>query len=259
MTTDTLAFKRGMNVYAITAICVVVALMQLTAGLMVLNRAPDGMAAAPGQQFILGFVVLSWAISTLLLLVTGAAVYLMRTEALAIMAYLLVHNVAKLVGGPFLLVGVLDLPFYPILMYFTIRMFERSAALPPARANRLHLFTMVLFGLAAGHLAELICNAWAYHILVSIGSLSPILALAALAGCIAFYTAVVTITSRPERTRKLFLFAALFTGLLLPACDLRWGVVAPLWLEVPMALFGFWLARRWSGRAYTGSLTTRST
>lgn len=243
MSTDTLALKRGANVYAIAAVCVITALMQLAAGLMVFKGAPSQPSSLPGQQFMTHYVVFSWGISTLLIFVAGVAVYLMRTAALAFMGYLLAHSLSRLVGQPVPLATVLGVPFYPVLIYFTIRMFEQS---PAVRSSRLQLTTLLFVGMVAGHLTVLLRNVYAYPTLAAAGALSPVLVLAALVGCVAFYTAALTLTSRPERARKLFLFAALFTGLQLPAWGYRWGFAAPFWLEVPIALFGFALARQWS-------------
>lgn len=241
MSTDTLAVKRGMHVYAITAVCVLAGLMQLAGGLMIFNTPFNEPPPLPGQQFMTSYVIFTWGVGTVVLFATGAAVYLMRTAAIVFMGYLLAHSLATLVGRPLLLVSVLNVPFYPVLTYFTLQMFERS----PAVRSR-HLHRLLLLGLAAGHVTVLLRYAYAYPSLTASGVFSPVLIVAALVGCAAFYTAVLTIGPRPERAKKLFLFAAVFTALQLRWWSYRWSLSAPFWLEVPVASYGFWLARRWS-------------
>lgn len=249
MSTDSSAPNRGMAAYVITVICVVSALMQLAAGLIALKEAPESPPLLPGQQVMAAYIILSLGIGIVAHLAAGAAVFRLRTEALACMGYLLTPSLSKLIGAPLVPVTVLNVLFYLVLIYFTIRLFERSPALRASvRSDRLLLCTMVLLGLAAGHLIVLIRYSFAYPTLVRIGVLAPILVLAGLAGCVAFYAAVLTIRSRPERAKKLFLFAAVVTALQLPTWVHRWSMAAPFWLEVPIALFGFVLARRWRTR-----------
>jgi hypothetical protein len=177
-------------------------------------------------------------------LAAGFAVYLMRIEALACMGCLLARLLARMVNTPVQLVTMLDLLFLLVLIYFMMRLFEQSSTLGArARQGWRHPFAMMLVGLAAGHLTVLISNLQAYPMLVSNGSVSPLLALAALVGCGAFYAAVLMMHSRPGRAKNLFLFAALAMGLSLPAWSYRYGFSTPFWSGVPVALLGFGLAR----------------
>jgi hypothetical protein len=107
---------------------------------------------------------------------------------------------------------------------------------------------MLLVGLAAGHLTVLINKVQAYPMLVPTGSVSPLLPLAALIGCGAFYAAVLMMQSRPDRARKFFLFAALAMGLSIPAWSYRYGLSTPFWLGVPIAVLGFGLTRHLRAR-----------
>ncbi|WP_198120435.1 hypothetical protein [Massilia rhizosphaerae] len=246
MSTESPALKRDLAAYIISAICWLSALMLLAAGLMVLNDAP----AVPPLNTIAGittaYVLLLWGVTCVVQVATGCAVFLMRTEALAGMGYLLTNSLSELFGRPNVPVTFFDALYYLALIYFTVRLFERSPRRrSPVQSDRRHLYRMLLLGLAANHLTVLIRYSYAYPELARSGALPPILVLAALVGCGAFYAAILTIRSHPERAKKLFLFAALFTALQLPEWGYRWSMATPFWLEVPIALFGFALARHW--------------
>lgn len=88
--------------------------------------------------------------------------------------------------------------------------------------------------------------------LVSNGSVAPVLALAALIGCGALYAAVLMVHWRPARAKTTFLVAALAIGLSLPGWGVRYGFSAPFWLGLPLAVLGWWLARR-TERRFDGS------
>jgi hypothetical protein len=219
--------KRGMSAVVIASICLMSALLQFVAALLLFE---DSM----GRRMLP-----SLGLSVVLYLATGIAVYLVRIEALACLACLLARRLAMAVGSPIQTIPVLDLLFLLVLLYFTMRLFQ-----PPA-ARR---FTMVLIGLTLGHLSILLANLQFYPVLVSTGSKSPLTVLAALLGCGALYAGVLAMRSRPEWARKFFLFAAFAMGMTLPAWGLRYGFPAPFWLGVPVALFGFGLTRHPSAK-----------
>jgi hypothetical protein len=214
--------RQGVSAVIIASICLMSALLQFAAALLLFE---DDL----GRRMMLPL-----GLSVLLNLATGIAVYLIRIEALACLGCLLARRLALAVGSPIQTVAVLDLLFVLILLYFTMRLFR------PSSTRR---FTMLLIGLTLGQLSILLTNLQFHFALVSTGSKSPLVVLAALIGCGALYVAVLAMRSRPERARKFFLFAAIAMGLTLPAWGLRYGFSAPFWLGVPVALFGFGLTR----------------
>jgi hypothetical protein len=214
--------KRGMSAVVIASICLMSALLQFVAALLLFED-DSGMRMIPAL-----------GLSIVLNLATGIAVYLIRIEALACLGCLLARRLALAVGSPIEAIAVLDLLFLLVLLYFTMRLFRQSSA---------RRFTMVLIGLTLGHLSILLTNLQFYFALVSTGSQSPLAALAALLGCGALYVGVLAMRSRPERARKFFLSAAFAMGLTLPTWESRHGISAPFWLGVPVALFGFGLTR----------------
>ena len=246
MSTESPALKRDLAAYVISAICWLSALNVLASGVMILKDAPEGPPLNTVAGMTTAYVLLLWGVSCVVQLATGCAAFLMRTEALAGMGYLITNSLSKALDWPNAHVAFFDALYYLALIYFTARLFERSPTRrSPVQSDRRHLYTMLLLGLAAGHLTVLIRYSHAYPDLARSGSLPPILVLAGLIGCGAFYTAILTIRSQPERAKKLFLFAALFTALQLPGWHFKWAISAPFWLEVPIALFGFALARHW--------------
>jgi hypothetical protein len=215
--------KRGMSAVVIASICLMSALLQFVAALLLFE---DSM----GRRMLP-----SLGLSVVLYLATGIAVYLVRIEALACLACLLARRLAVAVGSPIQTIPVLDLLFLLALLYFTMRLFQRPAA---------RRFTMVLIGLTLGHLSILLPNMRFYPVMVSTGYKAPLVVLVALAGCAALYAAVLAMRSRPALARRGFLFSALAIGLTLPAWGLQRGFTAPFWLGVPVALFGFGVVRQ---------------
>jgi hypothetical protein len=222
--------KRNASAGILASICLLTALMQLVAGMTILNEPEGRILLSTAGSGMVARILLPLGLAVCLNLAAGVTVYLMRIEALACLGCLLARRLALAVGSPLQLISVLDLLLLFVLLYFAMRLFQ------PSSARR---YTMLLIGLTLGHLSILLTSLPAFLMLVSSGSQRPFVVLAALLGCLSLYVAVPAMRSRPQRAGKLFLFAALAMGLTLPAWSLRYGFSAPFWLGVPIALFGF--------------------
>lgn len=230
MTNSPAVLQRSASASIIASVCVLIALMQLVAGFIILNTPEGSILLSTADSFLAMRIFLPLGFAVFLNLATGAAVYLLRVEALLCFGCLLARLLAMLFHRPAQLFTVLDLCFLLVLLYFTMRLFRQSSA---------HRFTMLFIGLTVGHLTVLATSLPAYLRLVSMGSQPPLVVLAALLGCGILYGAVLAMQSRPQFARKLFLCSALATGLTLPAWGARYEFSAPFWLGVPLALFGF--------------------
>lgn len=254
---DPTIIERGKAVHIIAAIFILIGLMQVFAGIKLLYQA-DALAWSATADILTRTRVLApLGLAASINLATGFAVYMMRVEAMACLGYLLASRLAFAVGKPLLPLTLPDLSLLLGLTYFTMRLFDRSSTFgAKGRPGWRHPLVLLLLGLAAGHLTVLVGNLRAYPMLVSNGSVSPLLALATLIGCGAFYAAVLMTRSRPERAQKLFLLAVLGMGLSLPAWSYRYPFSSPFWSGALIALFGFGLARRWKAMAGSPKLTS---
>jgi hypothetical protein len=243
MTTNSPILERRTAPSIIASICMLTALMQLVAGITIFNNASaDGIVAAADNVMLMR-IFLPLAIAIFLNLAASVTVYLMRCEAVAFMGCSLATLLAKMLGNPVQVASVTDLALLLALLYFTIRLFQRSAvSRAGAAASARNPFTMLLIGLTAGQVVVLLSNLEAYPTLVSTGAVSPLAALSTLVGCGALYAAVLVIRTRPARATKLFLFAALAMGISLPGWNYRYGASAPFWLGLAVALLGYVLA-----------------
>lgn len=223
--------RRPRAAYIIALVCLVTALLQLAAGVVIFKTLSASESVSPGLSF------LPLAISVVLNLGAACAVYLMRVEALACLACLLARLLARMFGHSIQLETMLDLALLVALIYFTLRLFKVGTGWRP-------LLVMLLLGAVAGHLTVLIGNLPAYWMLVGTGSVSFFAALLTLISCVALYVAVLMLHAHPQRAKKLFLIAALGSGMSLSAWDLQYVFSAPLWLGVALALIGFFVESR---------------
>lgn len=244
MPDEAIVSKRSMTANIIAAICVITALMQTVAAVLMLNEAGASAELAGAGNATLLRIFLPLLIAIGIKLVAGVAVYRMRLEALACMGYLLAGVLAALINRRAPLSAVGDLVLLLALIFFTMRLFLGSTTRrPPSKSGWQHPAVMLLLGLAAGNL-QVFALAWpAYPELLATGSVSILMALLALIGCCAFYAATLLMRSRPARAKIFFLLGAVAMGLSLPGWHIQYSFSTPFWLGVPLALFGFGLAQ----------------
>ncbi len=236
---------RRLGAYVIASACILTALFQIAAALILLNQAEISAALSVGDDAMRIRIFLPLCVAICMNLAAGIFVYHMRIEALACMGYLLIQLFARMFGKPPVQpLTFLDLSILIVTIYFTIRLFRHSSApRPETQSIWKHPVGMLLIGLAGGHLTVIGLNWQAYPALISMGAVSPQTALAAFIGCVAFYTAILILQVRIAIAKKLFLLGAVAMGMSLPAWKIAYGLSAPFWIGVPVALFGFGLAR----------------
>lgn len=250
MTNDTVLPKRGVACYLLASIYVLIALMQVLAGVVMYKHHGAGDFLSNAGVDVRVRVIAPLVVAIVLHLAAACAVYLLRVEALAFLGYLLEKMLQSTIYLPFQATRAADIVIMSGLVFFTVRLFEKSPGLHAESGAVLRRpRTMLLIGLVAGQLVGLINTSPSYFTLVSTGSVSVAAMCSALIGCAALYIALSMMRSCPQRAKTVFLFAAMAMGVSLPGWPSRFGFAIPFRLGVPIALAGFALARRASVRS----------